>query len=135
MKEFVHIFALFFRKKEIGLVMAFLLLYRFAEAQLVKLVTPFLLDGTAVGGLGLSTTEVGIVYGTVGIIALTVGGLLGGYVISRHGLKFWLWPMVLAIHLPDLVFIYLSQTQPGNLLVINVAVAVEQFGYGFGFTA
>ena len=112
--------------------MAFLLLYRFAEAQLVKLVTPFLLDGTEVGGLGLSTTEVGIVYGTVGIIALTVGGLLGGYVISRHGLNFWLWPMVLAIHLPDLVFVYLLRTQPGNLLIVNAAVAVEQFGTGSG---
>jgi len=134
-EEFVHIFALFFRKEKIGLVLAFLLLYRFAEAQLVKLVTPFLLDGNAVGGLGLSTTEVGIVYGTVGILALTIGGLLGGYVISRHGLRFWLWPMVLAIHLPDLVFVYLSQTQPGNLFIINAAVAVEQFGYGFGFTA
>ena len=134
-KEFVHIFVLFFQKKEIGAVLAFLLFYRFAEAQLVKLVTPFLLDATSAGGLGLSTTDVGIVYGTVGIVALTVGGLLGGYVISRRGLRFWLWPMVLAIHLPDLVFIYLSQTQPGNLYIINAAVAVEQFGYGFGFTA
>ena len=134
-EEFAHIFALFFKKKNIGVVLAFLLLYRFAEAQLVKLVTPFLLDGSNVGGLGLSTTEVGIVYGTVGILALTFGGLLGGYVISRRGLRFWLWPMVLAIHLPDLVFVYLSQTQPGNLFIINAGVAVEQFGYGFGFTA
>ena len=134
-QQFVHIFAVFFRRKNIGVVLAFLLLYRFAEAQLVKLVTPFLLDGAQSGGLGLSTTEVGVVYGTVGILALTFGGLLGGYVISRRGLRFWLWPMVLAIHLPDLVFVYLSQTQPGNFTIISVGVAMEQFGYGFGFTA
>ncbi|MBI3587005.1 MAG: MFS transporter [Ignavibacteriales bacterium] len=134
-QEFLKTFALFFKKKNIILTIAFLLLYRFAEAQLVKLVSPFLLDDRLKGGLGLSTSEVGIVYGTVGIIALTLGGLLGGYVVSRQGLKFWLWIMVCAIHLPDAMFIYLSQVQPENFLFINLAVAVEQFGYGFGFTA
>jgi PAT family beta-lactamase induction signal transducer AmpG len=133
--EFFRTFSLFFRKKDIVVVLAFLLFYRFAEAQLVKLVPPFLLDARGKGGLGLSTSEVGIVYGTVGIIALTLGGLLGGYVVSRGGLKRWLWIMVLAIHLPDAVFVYLSQVQPDHLLVITGAVAVEQFGYGFGFTA
>ena len=101
----------------------------------MKLVSPFLLDSRAVGGLGLTTSEVGIVYGTVGIIALTLGGLLGGYVVSRHGLKAWLWPMVFIIHTPDLAFVYLSQTMPENFFIINCAVALEQFGYGFGFTA
>lgn len=134
-KEFVNIFVLFFRKKGIVATIAFLLFYRFAEAQLVKLVSPFLLDGRELGGLGLTTSEVGIVYGTVGIIALTLGGLLGGYVVSRHGLKFWLWPMVFIIHTPDLTFVYLSQVQPESFVLINVAVALEQFGYGFGFTA
>jgi len=135
LQEFVRIFLLFFRKKNILATVAFLLLYRFAEAQLVKLVSPFLLDPRGDGGLGLMTSEVGIVYGTVGIIALTMGGLLGGWLVSRHGLKFWLWPMVLIIHLPDLTFVYLSQMQPENFLLINAAVATEQFGYGFGFTA
>jgi len=135
LQEFFQTFALFFRKPNILVILAFLLLYRFAEAQLVKLVSPFLLDARELGGLGLTTSEVGIVYGTVGIIALTVGGLLGGYVASLRGLKYWLWPMVLAIHLPDAVYIFLSHAQPGSLLVVNVAVAVEQFGYGFGFTA
>jgi PAT family beta-lactamase induction signal transducer AmpG len=135
LREFVDIFVLFFRKDRIGATLAFLLLYRFAEAQLVKLVSPFLLDGRDKGGLGLSTTEVGFVYGTVGVIALTIGGLLGGYVVSRKGLKFWLWPMVLIIHLPDLAFVFLSQVQPANFILINAAVATEQFGYGFGFTA
>jgi PAT family beta-lactamase induction signal transducer AmpG len=135
LQEFLSTFALFFKKKNIVPTMLFLLLYRFAEAQLVKLVTPFLLDPRNQGGLGLTTSEVGIVYGTVGIVALTLGGLLGGYVVSRQGLKFWLWPMVFIIHLPDLMFVYLSQVQPLNFFFINGAVALEQFGYGFGFTA
>jgi PAT family beta-lactamase induction signal transducer AmpG len=135
MKEFFEIFVLFFKKERIGATLAFLLLYRFAEAQLVKLVSPFLLDGRPVGGLGLSTAEVGLVYGIVGVIALTVGGLLGGYVVSRHGLRSWLWPMVVIIHFPDLAFVFLSQVLPSNILVISAAVATEQFGYGFGFTA
>jgi PAT family beta-lactamase induction signal transducer AmpG len=134
-KEFIGTFAEFFKKKNIVASIAFLLFYRFAEAQLVKLVSPFLLDARETGGLGLSTSEVGIVYGTVGVIALTLGGLLGGWVVSRQGLKFWMWIMVFVMHLPDLMFVYLSQVQPGNFLIISVAVAMEQFGYGFGFTA
>jgi MFS transporter, PAT family, beta-lactamase induction signal transducer AmpG len=133
--EFTRTFILFFKRKDIWLILLFLLFYRFAEAQLVKLVSPFLLDVREKGGLGLSTSEVGIVYGTVGIIALTVGGLLGGYVISKKGLRRWLWPMVIIMHTPDLMFVYLSQFQPMNFLLINTAVAFEQFGYGFGFTA
>ncbi|MBU1149451.1 MAG: AmpG family muropeptide MFS transporter [Proteobacteria bacterium] len=133
--EFMRGFSLFFRRKDIVAVLAFFLLYRFAEAQLVKMVAPFLLDPRARGGLGLTTVEVGIVYGTVGAIALMAGGLVGGYAISRKGLKYWLWIMVCAMHVPDAIFIYLSQARPENLLLINLAVAIEQFGYGFGFTA
>ena len=134
-KEFTRTFAQFFKRKNIVATLAFLLFYRFAEAQLVKLVSPFLLDARDKGGLGLTTSEVGIVYGTVGVIALTLGGLLGGWVVSKKGLKFWLWIMVFSIHLPDAMFVYLSQVQPDDLILINIAVAIEQFGYGFGFTA
>ncbi|MCE5280959.1 MAG: MFS transporter [Deltaproteobacteria bacterium] len=133
--EFLRGFVLFFQRKDIVAVLAFFLLYRFAEAQLVKMVAPFLLDPRAKGGLGLTTAEVGIVYGTVGAIALMLGGLLGGWVISHRGLRYWLWTMVIAMHLPDGIFIWLSQTMPESLWVINLAVATEQFGYGFGFTA
>ena len=112
-----------------------LLLYRFAESQIVKLASPFLLDSQEAGGLALTTGEVGLVYGTVGLVALTVGGLLGGFLAARHGLKFWLWPMAFAINLPDLVYVFLSYTQTDNFLWINISVAIEQFGYGFGFTA
>ena len=133
--EFFRTFALFFRRRDIGVVLAFLLFFRFAEAQLVKLVSPFLLDPRDIGGLGLTTGEVGLVYGTIGIAALTAGGILGGVVMSRHGLRFWLWPMVFIMHLPDLAFVYLSYAQPSSYTLISAAVAAEQFGYGFGFTA
>jgi PAT family beta-lactamase induction signal transducer AmpG len=134
-QEFLHIFGLFFRKKDIVPILAFFLLYRFAETQLLKIIAPFLLDPRSRGGLELTTTEVGIIYGTVGVIALMLGGLLGGYAIYKKGLKFWIWIMVCVMHLPDLVFVYLSQALPDNFYLINLAVAVEQFGYGFGFTA
>jgi MFS transporter, PAT family, beta-lactamase induction signal transducer AmpG len=134
-QEFLHIFGLFFRKKDIVPILAFFLLYRLAETQLLKIIAPFLLDPRSKGGLELTTTEVGIIYGTVGIIALMLGGLLGGYAIYKKGLKFWIWIMVCVMHFPDLVFVYLSQTLPDNFYLINLAVAVEQFGYGFGFTA
>ena len=135
MAEYFRIITLFFRRKDILVIICFFLFYRFAEAQLVKMVAPFLLDSRAVGGLGLSTVEVGWIYGTVGVVALMLGGLLGGYVIYRNGLKFWLWPMVIIMHIPDVVFVYLSHAQPDNLWLIGGAVAFEQFGYGFGFTA
>lgn len=125
----------FFRQREILIILGYLLLYRLAEAQLVKLTTPFLLDGREIGGLGLTTEQVGIVYGTVGIVALTLGGLLGGYVVSQRGLKRMLWPMILAMHAPNVVYVLLAWWQPGQLWLTGSAVAVEQFGYGFGFTA
>jgi PAT family beta-lactamase induction signal transducer AmpG len=133
--EYFRILTLFFRRKDILIVISFFLFYRFAEAQLTKMVVPFLRDGFDKGGLGLTTKDIGVIYGTAGVIALMLGGLLGGYVIYKKGLKFWLWPMVLMMHLPDLIFVYLSHYQPENLWLVGSAVAVEKFGYGFGFTA
>ncbi|MDD2726207.1 MAG: AmpG family muropeptide MFS transporter [Proteiniphilum sp.] len=133
--EFGNTFKSFFTKKGIGLAIAFILLYRLAEAMLVKLASPFLLDAREIGGLGLGTQEVGLVYGTVGVIALTLGGIIGGIVASRNGLKHWLWPMALAITLPNAAYLLLSHYQPDSFLWVNIAVAIEQFGYGFGFTA
>ncbi len=134
-RNFLTTFVSFFKKERIGIILAFLLLYRFAEAQLVKLAQPFMLDAREAGGLALTTAEVGVVYGTVGIIALTAGGILGGVAAARKGLRFWLWWMLLAINIPDAVYVYLAVTQPVDFLIVNVAVAIEQFGYGFGFTA
>ncbi len=134
-KEFGKTFASFFQKPGIGTALAFLLLYRLGEAMLVKMASPFLLDAREVGGMGLTTGQVGVVYGTVGIISLTLGGIVGGIAASRKGLKFWIWIMALSITLPNLAYVYLASVMPENFILINVAVAVEQFGYGFGFTA
>jgi len=134
-KEFFRTFLFFFKKEKIGIVLTFILLYRLAEAQLVKLAAPFLLDSFEAGGLALTTGQLGLVYGTVGIVALTFGGILGGILCAKNGLKYWLWWMIIAINLPDIVYVYLSYTQTANFLIINLLVAVEQFGYGFGFTA
>jgi PAT family beta-lactamase induction signal transducer AmpG len=134
-REFFSTFASFFKKKEIGVMLAFLLLYRLGESQLVKLASPFLLDAQEFGGLGLTTGDLGMVYGTVGMISLTIGGLLGGFLAARNGLKFWIWWMIVAMNLPNLVYVYLSQIQPESMPIIYLSVALEQFGYGFGFTA
>jgi len=135
LRDFLQTFAAFFQKQKIGLILAFLLLFRFSEAQLVKITAPFMLDAQPAGGLALTTTQVGFAYGTVGVIMLTLGGILGGFVAARDGLKHWLLWMVLSINLPNLVYVFLSIVLPDNLLVINLAVGVEQFGYGFGFAA
>lgn len=132
---FIATLTAFFARKDILLVLAFLLTYRLGEAQALKLIAPFLLDPTDKGGLGLTTEELGWVYGTVGVVALTVGGLVGGYAISRKGLRYWLWPMLLSVHLPNLAFVALAHFQPSNVYLISAAIAVEQLGYGFGFAA
>jgi PAT family beta-lactamase induction signal transducer AmpG len=135
MVEFFKTFGTFFRKPKIVTLLLFILLYRFGEAQLVKMAQLFLLDPRNQGGLALTDRQVGSIYNIVGVTALLLGGLLGGLVVSRQGLRSWLWPMLLAIHLPDAVFIWLAYAQPESLSVIGAGVAVEQFGYGFGFTA
>lgn len=133
--EFFKTFGSFFGKKGILLTLAFLLLYRFNESQLVKLITPFLLDLPAEGGLGLSTTQVGIAYGTFGVCGLMLGGITGGIAIAKKGLRFWLFPMMVIIHIPDLVYIFLSHAHPDNFPLVCGLVGMEQFTYGFGFTA
>lgn len=133
--EFFKTFASFFKKANLGAALAFLLLFRLGESQLVKLASPFLLDPRENDGLGLTTSDVGLIYGTIGIIFLTIGGILGGYLASKKGLKFWIWWMTIAINLPNLVYVYLSYATPSNFTIIASCVAIEQFGYGFGFTA
>ncbi|MBO6306370.1 MAG: MFS transporter [Paludibacteraceae bacterium] len=137
-------FATFFTKPGVWLAIAFMLLYRLSEGFLVKLCQPFLVDGREAfvrdgqiigGGLGLSTDTVGLLYGTIGVICLLLGGILGGVYISRRGLKRSLWLMAAALTLPSFVYCYLSMAQPESLWLIGTAVSFEQFGYGFGFTA
>lgn len=124
-----------FPQKQAGVAILFMLFYRFPEAQLVKLINPFLLDPVEKGGLGLTTAEVGLVYGTIGIIGLTLGGIVGGICAAKGGLQKWLWPMAWSLSLTCLTFVYLGYFQPQNFVIINLCVFIEQFGYGFGFTA
>jgi PAT family beta-lactamase induction signal transducer AmpG len=134
-KNFALVFASFFKKKQIGLILAFILLFRLGESQLLKMLTPFLVDKTDVGGLGLETEDVGIIYGTFGLIALTIGGILGGIAISKQGLGKWMLPMILTMHLPILGFVLLAHFHPASVYYIYAVVILEQFGYGFGFAA
>jgi MFS transporter, PAT family, beta-lactamase induction signal transducer AmpG len=131
--SFAEVIRSYFNQDKIGVMLSFILLYRLGEAMLLKLVSPFLLDQRSVGGLGLTTKEVGLVYGTVGVICLVSGGILGGWLISRFGFQRCVWPMVIVMHLPDLLFVYMAYAQPGIGLVYPL-VALEQFGYGLGFT-
>lgn len=134
-KEFVNTIKTFFKKEQVLIGILFMLFYRMPEGLLAKVSALFLIDASHNGGMGLSPQEYGLVQGTVGVIGLTLGGILGGICAGKDGLKKWLWPMVCAITLPDIVYVYLSYALNSNLMIINVCVFIEQFGYGFGFTA
>jgi PAT family beta-lactamase induction signal transducer AmpG len=131
---FIQTFISFFKKEHIWLILFFLLTYRLGEAQLGKLASPFLLDKVENGGLAIPTSTIGLIYGTLGVIALLCGGILGGIAIARKGLKFWLIPMVLMLNIPDILYIVLAFWQP-PVWFVSPFVIIEQFGYGFGFTA
>ena len=133
-REFGESFAAFFRLPRVWLALLFLLFYRLGESQLVRLAMPFMKDARENGGLGLSVQDLGFLYGTLGVVCLLAGGILGGWLISRHGIGRWMWPMALAINLPDLVYVYLAVARPESRWIAGSAVALEQFGYGFGFT-
>lgn len=151
-KNFSTVFASFFKKKQIGLILAFILLFRLGESQLLKMLTPFLVDKKTVGGLELTTENVGLIYGTFGLIALTIGGILGGIAISKKGLGYCMLPMILIMHLPIIGFVLLAHFQPTTLInlyldlnlftidwsfnpYITAVVIIEQLGYGIGFAA
>lgn len=135
LREFTETFVAFFRKPQVGVALTFMLLYRLPEAQLVKMITPFMLDPTESGGLGLTPDQVGLVYGTIGVIGLMLGGIVGGLAAARRGLRYWLHPMAWSMSLTCLTFVYLAIAQPSAIWEIYLCVFVEQFGYGFGFTA
>lgn len=133
--SFFDVFISFFQKQNIGIAIAFILLFRLGESQILKLVAPFLLDKKVAGGLELSTMQVGTIYGTFGVIALTFGGIFGGILISKDGLRKWMLPMALAMNMPNLFFLLLSIFKPTSLILIGGVVVIEQFGYGFGVAA
>jgi len=130
-----EVFVSFFTKPGVIPALMFFLLYRFGEAQLFKIATPFLVDSRTAGGLGMSSAQYGIVYGTIGVAFLTLGGITGGITAAKYGLKKLILLMAFCMNLPISVYIYLSYVQPmpGDLL-IYISIAIEQFGYGFGFT-
>lgn len=133
--ELFHTFITFFKKPQALVAITFLLLFRLPEALITKICPLFLIDKMSKGGLGMTTGEVGWAQGTIGVIGLTLGGILGGIAVSEGGFKKWLWPMVLAITIPDCVYLFLAYFQPEDMLWVNLAIGTEQFGYGFGFTA
>ena len=135
MQEFGRTFVTYFTKPGLILAILFMLLYRLPEAFLIKMCTPFLVASREVGGLGLSTENVGLAYGTIGVLFLTIGGILGGLYASKVGLKKSLWWMAAGMTLPCLTFVYLAECLPTNIALISIAIAIEEFGYGFGFTA
>lgn len=132
--SYLEVFASYFRQEKIGVILAFIFLYRFGEAFLVKLASPFFLDKREIGGLGLTTDQVGIVYGTIGIGCLLFGGVMGGIIIKKYGLKKCLYPMAVIINLPMIVYVIMSFLKPVGYYAAPF-VALEQFAYGFGFTA
>lgn len=135
LENFLHTFVTFFQRKQVGLMLFFLLTYRLGESQLAKIASPFLLDTAEKGGLGLSTATVGMIYGTIGVIALLAGGIVSSFLVSRYGFRRWILPMALAINLPDILYVWMAAATPDNLLLISTCVAIEQLGYGFGYTA
>lgn len=133
--EFIDTFKIFFTKPGIIIALLFMLLYKLPEAQLLRLIQPFLLDTHQSGGLALSTTQVGFAYGTIGLAGLLSGGIIGGIAVSRGGLRRWMMPMAWSMSLTCLTFVWLSYGPTPSLFVINLCVLIEQFGYGFGTTA
>lgn len=134
-QAFIDVFVSFFKKPNIAIALVFILTYRLGESQLGKIAQLFMLDEIANGGLAISTKNVGIIYGVVGLITLSIGGILGGILISRDGLKKWMLPMVLSLNLPNILYAVLAATKSTSLVFIIGTVAFEQFGYGFGFAA
>lgn len=135
LNETIHVFGLFFCRKDIWLIVSFIFLYRLGESQLTKLIVPFLINGSHVRGLGLSAATSASLYGFLGVFALLIGGVLGGYLISKHGLRMWLIPMLLILNIPDLLYLFLAWSQLDNLFIIGTFISIEQFGYGFGTSA
>ncbi|SDL41280.1 MFS transporter [Kriegella aquimaris] len=134
-KGFLEVFSSFFTKPNIGIALAFILTYRLGESQLVKMAAPFLLDTPDKGGLGYSTEQLGTIFGTAGVIMLSLGGILGGILISRDGLKKWMLPMVLSLNIPNVLYAVLAMTKTTNIFAVTATVVFEKFGYGFGFAA
>jgi PAT family beta-lactamase induction signal transducer AmpG len=133
MDTLVDVIRTFFQKKFIVWYIIFIILYRFAEGFAIKIAPLFFKAAQADGGLGMTTSEIGLVYGTFGAAAFVLGSLLGGYYISVKGLKRILFRLALVFNIPFAVYTYLAINQPDSIYIISIAVVLEYFGYGFGF--
>lgn len=134
-RDFVLTLRVFFTKPHLITALLFILLFRLPEGLLTKIVPLFLKRTLEEGGLALTDVQYGFVYGTLGVIGLLGGGIVGGWLVSKYSLKKMLWPLVLCITLPDIVYVYLSYVQSQSLPLIASCVFIEQVGYGLGFTA
>ena len=154
---FFKAFGQYFKQERIVAILAFILLYRLGEGLLVKMAQPFIMDSPETGGMGISVSQVGIMYGTFGTIALVIGGILGGILIKKYSLRKLIWPMALFMNLPNLLYVYMSAVRPDTVWqfnpgifsflfsgesvmisfypVVQLCIIIEQFGYGLGFTA
>jgi PAT family beta-lactamase induction signal transducer AmpG len=133
--DWVGAFAAFIRKPGLWFILLFLLFYRLGEALLSKMTILFLKAPVATGGLGLDNAEYGLIFGTIGVGMLTIGGILGGMLVSKYGLRKCVIPLALMLNVPDLLYVWMSIVQPQSRLLIGSLVGLEQFGYGLGFTA
>ena len=132
--DFRETWKTFFQKDRIGFLLVFLLFFRFGEVQLGVISPLFFKDAIEQGGLALDNRMFGLLNGTFGVVAMLAGGVIAGWLVSRNGLRAWLWPMILLLNLPDLIYVALAHWQPESLTLIGASIVVEQFGYGFGFT-
>ena len=132
--KFIYVFLNYFKQPRILAIIWFILFFRLGESLLLKMVSPFLMDGLKNGGLNLSLESIGLIYGTYGMIALLTGGILGGYLISRFGIDKLLFPFALFQNIFILSYVYLSLAKPG-LNIISSLNALEQFAYGIGNSA
>ena len=135
LREFGRTLQVFITKPHLISALCFILLFRLPEGLLTKIVPLFLTRGAAEGGLAMSDVDFGFIYGTLGVVGLLLGGIVGGWAVSKWGLKKCLWPLVLCITLPDIVYVYLSYFPTDNLWLIGSCVCIEQIGYGLGFAA
>ena len=134
-EDFALTLKVFLTKPHLITALLFILLFRLPEGLLTKIIPLFLKRTVEEGGLALTDVQYGFVYGTLGVIGLLGGGIVGGWLVSKYSLRRMLWPLVLCITLPDIVYVYLSIYGSESLSLIAACVFIEQVGYGLGFTA
>ena len=132
--QFVHVFKTYFSQYRIASIVTYILTFRLGDAFMLKMAPPFLMDKVEKGGLGISTAEVGFLYGIVGVFFLLIGGIIGGYLIAKQGLKKWLWPTAILQNSAILMYWILAVYRP-SIIWVYVVNGFEQLSYGIGVSA